>query len=364
MSNNMHDGAYRPSIDGTVYSTDAEKAHKAHLAAKAGKRRSQRFRGDDDGDGEAPLNNVHQHRIPSGVGRLKEIRKTIEPRRATGGVLAELEAAGTISKEVRASGQRFAETFSRGWLDDSKAAARHAMHMLDAGIYTDRLPDKVESAKDVIRGAMRALGGIGDVYGSVVWHCIGLGESLESWTQRRKLNRVGHSANVTDARRFLVRGLRILDEHFRPRTEVDTARVVDGSLKDLVRLIPQIAELDDPAAGWFAAALRQWSQNPEATLESALGVQVGARRRDIIRRRDAAIRRLADKLRYRSAHKAAVMMPKLVADFRATKGHADNSATAADLREIVGCGGLPSFEQLRRILGGKGGKIFVSKSMV
>jgi hypothetical protein len=204
---------------------------------------------------------------------------------------------------------------------------------------------------------MRALGGLGDEYGSVIWHCVGQGESLKSWTKRRKLNRVAHSANITDARRFLVRGLQIIDDQFRPPTEVDVERVVDGSLPDLVRLLPQIASIEDKAAGWLAAALRQWSQSPDITLESALGVQPGDRRRDIIRRRDAAIRRLNDKMRYRSVNKAAAQIPAMVSAFSALSsvvGYADNSGTAADLREIVGCGGLPSTEQLRRILGGGG----------
>jgi hypothetical protein len=229
---------------------------------------------------------------------------------------------------------------------------------------------------------MRAIGGSGDLCGSVIWHVVGLDESLETWAKRRRMHNksiwvrkpkirkdasseairrkmneddaLSKAATLAHARRLLIQGLQLLDAHLRPRSEPDPERVTDGNLADLTRLTSMVAAIDDPAAPWLASALRYWQQNPDASFELAIGLQPDARRRDLMRRRDSALRRLASRFRFRSDAETAGRIAKLVAQFeaRAADQSLESGQAADDLREVVDCGGVPSARHLRRILGG------------
>jgi hypothetical protein len=125
-------------------------------------------------------------------------------------------------------------------------------------------------------------------------------------------------------------------------------------LQDLGRLIPLVAAIDDPASALLASALQYWRQNPDASFDTAINIQPDGRRRDLIRRRDSALRRVMGKMRFRSVADAAVLIAKYVEVFKERAPEAGQAS--ADLQEIADCGGVPGISQLRQILG-RGKKI-------
>jgi len=168
--------------------------------------------------------------------------KTIAPVLATIDELVELERRGDITAEVRQSGERFRELFHNAGFNPN-ITVDYTRERVDNSLRPDVLPDAVERAQAEVRAAMGILGGDKDSVGLVVWDVIGRGEGLASWVHRRKINIVARGATLADARRFLIQGLERLDAHFRPASESKPERVVDGSLKDLARLIPMISAI-------------------------------------------------------------------------------------------------------------------------
>jgi hypothetical protein len=290
------------------------------------------------------------HHVSGGSASSKEILPVL----ATVDELAELERRGDVTAEIRQSGEKFRELYHSAKLNSPQITIDYTRERVDGGLLpgNDTLPAAVESALTDVRAAMRALGDNKDPVRNVIEDVVGRGESLQSWVRRRKLNAVAGGANLVDGRRYLIQGLERLDTHFRPAVEPEPDRVAGGAgggLKDLARLIPAIAATNDPAAAWLAQGLAYWRQHPDVDLETALGFQQDERRRDVLHRRDRALRRLAARLNCTSPKKLILLFQEYE---RRREQHALAAGVDTDLREAVECGArLLGESQLYKILG-------------
>jgi hypothetical protein len=272
--------------------------------------------------------------------------------------LADLVRRGDISPEIRQSAERFAELFHAARFDPGLTVdlTKDRVDVNRNG--SDIEPDGVERAKDKVRAAIKALGGQQTPCASAVWNIVGRNETLESWAKRRQLDPRVQYATVDIARRILIAGLERLDVHLNPRSEPKMdGPCGDGSLAALDELVPLIAGINHPMAGWLAAGLRHWRTNLNFDLERALNINDNARKTDMTRRRDAALGRLKAALRCRTTnaavHAITVAYREYVRDRYSRDSanrHAPSSGVDAELFEIAECGGLPKPRQLDTIL--------------
>lgn len=104
--------------------------------------------------------------------------------------LEAMEAAGTITEDMRRAGEQFRDDFAVAGLDALQAAKldRAGMGTMSHGPYRGAtIGQAAEVAKDRVWAQIRAAGGIGNDGGECLWYVLGWQYSLRRWSQERTL---------------------------------------------------------------------------------------------------------------------------------------------------------------------------------
>lgn len=117
----------------------------------------------------------------------------------------------TITHDEHEAGRKFQAQFTLAMLDQLKA--QNFEKGVDVGI--SDWPSLTETAADYrnrVWRAIEAIGGIGSAGGSIVWHVVGLGETIADWC--RRVGRPGRSIRPHEATGYLVSALGALLGHY------------------------------------------------------------------------------------------------------------------------------------------------------
>ena len=129
---------------------------------------------------------------------------------------------GTITKEMRAAGDRFAADFHHAQYGSLRAVR---LDRLRTGPNERAPSDPAESALDARRrvaAAQRALGGLGSPCERAIWHVLGFGRTIAEWCRAE-----GGWLRQETAKGILVGALGVLASHYglECRDEAGTARL-------------------------------------------------------------------------------------------------------------------------------------------
>lgn len=162
--------AHREVVNGIIQKT------KSHTARRGQMRQSEAV--------IHPTRRRHQHGVIERVtGRelLDADGNVAAPYRVVD-TLELMRRAGTISPEMQAAGVRFRNQFAVACLDTLRAADMERI----GGCRGRSISHRIQEAGDEVWDAIRTAGGIAAPGGSVLWHVLGCGQSLNEWAHQRQ----------------------------------------------------------------------------------------------------------------------------------------------------------------------------------
>jgi Domain of unknown function (DUF6456) len=123
-----------------------------------------------------------------------------------------MQRRGSITPEMRASGEEFRKLFRLAQLDPLQALdldrprspATRARHTSKA--------DGIGGARDAVWRALLAVGGLGSPCGSCVWHVIGWEQTIKQWALEQGWN--GRRVSQEAGAGILIGALGTLQAHF------------------------------------------------------------------------------------------------------------------------------------------------------
>jgi len=92
--------------------------------------------------------------------------------------LAAMERRGSITRGMRAAGERFREKFAAAHLDPLRAGN---FFRTSRGNSTETPGFKIEHAKEAVWRALLFVGGLASPAGSCLWHVVGAERTLKEW---------------------------------------------------------------------------------------------------------------------------------------------------------------------------------------
>jgi len=115
---------------------------------------------------------------------------------------------GTITPEMEAAARDFEHCFALAGLESLKA---QDLCRVPGNGRPEPLRDRQLAARERVLNALDAVGGLGSPGGSAIWHIIGRGESIRSWSAHWAWSSRG--INQDEARGVIVAALAVLSHH-------------------------------------------------------------------------------------------------------------------------------------------------------
>jgi hypothetical protein len=146
--------------------------------------------------------------VPDSLGRPARPYRAVD-------TLAAMERRGTITPEMRQSGEDFRARFAIAQLDPLSA---FDLTRLKAGRNAGSRPAegpglRIEHARDVVWRAILAVGGLGSAGGSCLWHVLGWERTLKEWALEQGWN--GRRVSQEAASGILIAALGALEAHLK-----------------------------------------------------------------------------------------------------------------------------------------------------
>lgn len=129
--------------------------------------------------------------------------------------LAMMERRGSITATMRAAGEDFRGRFSTACLDPLRAASLERLSQR-RGAKSAAPGHNIETARQAVWSTISAIGGLASPAGSVLWHVVGLEQTLKQWALVQH-GWCGRAIDQEAASGILIAALGMLEKHYDSR---------------------------------------------------------------------------------------------------------------------------------------------------
>jgi uncharacterized protein YukE len=158
---------------------------------------------------EGPTNEREQHGlVVRSVKQILDARGLIANPFRGETMLERMERLGDIGLSERIAGERFQDYFQRSHLDPLQAADM----MRESRSAVAHGANGIEHARDLVHGAIQALGGHSSPCGSCAWFVLGNEITIAEWARREGWG--GHPLRAETAKGLLIGALGVLAKYF------------------------------------------------------------------------------------------------------------------------------------------------------